>query len=113
MFAGAVAADTTWPTVAALVAWLNESNGRGPHETAMRLLKLAEEVGEVSQAYIGLQGQNPRKGQTHTEADVADELCDVVVTAMVALHSFAQDPAQHFAAKIQRIADRVNVKAEP
>lgn len=103
--------DSTWSTIAALVAWLDESNGTGPHETAMRLLKLGEEVGEVSQAYIGATGQNPRKGTTHSAGDVADELCDVIVTAMVALHSFVDDPAQHFGEKIQRIAARVNVQA--
>lgn len=100
-------AASPWPTVAALAAWLDESNGTGPHETSMRLMKLTEEVGEVTQAYIGLQGQNPRKGVTHTEADVADELCDVIVTAMVALHSFTDDPAGHFAGKLQKIAARV------
>lgn len=105
------AAASAWPTVAALSVWLDENNGSGPHETAMRLMKLSEEVGEVMQAFIGLQGQNPRKGVTHTEADVADELCDVIVTAMVALHQFAPDPAGHFAGKLRKIADRVNVQA--
>lgn len=95
-----------WATISKLVAWLDHANGGGPHETAMRLLKLTEEVGEVSQAYAGLLGQNPRKGQTHTETDVADELCDVIVTAMVALHGFTDDPEKHLATKIQAIADR-------
>lgn len=72
----------------------------------MRLMKLTEEAGEVMQAYIGMVGQNPRKGVTHSRADVADELCDVIVTAMVALHSFTDDPEQHLATKIQTIADR-------
>jgi NTP pyrophosphatase (non-canonical NTP hydrolase) len=96
----------TWKTIRQLVAWLDEANGTGEHETAMRLMKLGEEAGEVMRAYIGLQGQNPRKGVTHTKADVADELCDVIVTAMVALHGFTPDPEQHLAAKIQRIAER-------
>jgi NTP pyrophosphatase (non-canonical NTP hydrolase) len=95
-----------WATIAELVRWLNEANGSGPHQTAMSLLKLTEEVGEVSQAYLGLEDQNPRRGVTHTEADVADELCDVIVTAMVVLHGFTAAPEKHLAAKIQRIADR-------
>ena len=101
--------DNTWSAVAALVDWLDRENGLSPHETAMRLLKLVEEAGEASQAYIGLVGQNPRKGQTHRNVDVADELCDVIVTAMVALHSFTEDPAGHFEAKIAKIAARVGV----
>jgi NTP pyrophosphatase (non-canonical NTP hydrolase) len=62
----------------------------------MRLLKLSEEVGEVMQAYIGMTGQNPRKGVTHSRDDVAAELCDVILTAMTALHSFAEDPEATF-----------------
>ncbi|WP_433855142.1 MazG-like family protein [Streptomyces kronopolitis] len=80
-------ADTAsmWQTASNAVAWLNSTNAASDHETAMRLMKLTEEAGEVMQAYIGLQGQNPRKGQTHTADDVAAELCDVILTAAVAL----------------------------
>lgn len=34
-----------WQTVRQLVAWLDRANGTGPHETAMRLMKLTEEAG--------------------------------------------------------------------
>jgi hypothetical protein len=102
--------DTSWPTITALVAWLDESNGTTPHETSMRLIKLAEEVGEVSNAYIGMQGQSRCKGVTHQAQDVAAEPCDVIVTAMVALHSFTNGPAGVFAAKVQKIAARVGVE---
>jgi NTP pyrophosphatase (non-canonical NTP hydrolase) len=95
-----------WSTISDLVAWLDRLNGASEQETALRLMKLTEETGEVAQAYIGYTGQNPRKGITHTRHDVADELCDVIVTAMVALHRFAEDPAKHFAGKIQHIANR-------
>lgn len=94
-------------TIAQLSAWLDRANGTSDHETAMRLMKLTEETGEVMQAYIGCVGQNPRKGVTHTRQDVADELIDVVVTALVALHRFSDDPEMAFAAKLDRIADRV------
>lgn len=104
--------DPTWTTIRRLVEWLDTANTRSPHETAMRLMKLSEETGEVMQAYIGATGQNPRKGLTHSRADVADELCDVIVTAMVALHSFTPDPAGHFTEKIHRIAARVGVHTE-
>ncbi len=103
-------APDLWPTIAALAAWLDASNGTGDHETAMRLMKLSEEVGEVTAAYIGMVGQNPRKGVTHSAADVVEELCDVIVTAMVALHQFTDQPAEVFAAKVQRIAERVGVE---
>ncbi|MEU8199528.1 MazG-like family protein [Microbispora amethystogenes] len=100
-----------WPTLAALVDWLDTANGVGRHEVAMRLMKLTEETGEVMQAYIGMAGQNPRKGVTHSAADVADELCDVALSALVALHSFADDPEGHFAARLAHVSARVGVHA--
>lgn len=93
-----------WPTIARLVQWLDDHSGRDQDQITLRILKLSEEVGEVSQAWIGAMGQNPRKGYSHTVADVADELCDVIVTAMVALTSVTDTPEHHFAQKIQQIA---------
>jgi NTP pyrophosphatase (non-canonical NTP hydrolase) len=99
-----------WTVVRDLVGWLDASNGEGEHETAMRLLKLTEETGEVMRAYIGATGQNPRKGVTHTARDVAEELCDVIVAAMVALHRFAPDPAAALDVKLTVVADRVGIR---
>ena len=101
-----------WTAIGALVAWLNASNGTSAQETALRLLKLTEETGEVAQAYIGATGQNPRKGVTHSPEDVADELCDVIVTAMVALHSFTDQPEQHLADKLHTITRRAAASGE-
>jgi NTP pyrophosphatase (non-canonical NTP hydrolase) len=95
-----------WATIRRLVDWLDAANGDGEHETAMRLMKLAEESGEVMQAYIGAVGQNPRKGRTHTTEDVAAELCDVILTAAVALHRFTDDPAAALDSKIREVARR-------
>lgn len=95
-----------WATVRRLVDWLDAANGRGEQETAARLLKLGEETGEVMQAYIGTTGQNPRKGRTHAASDVADELCDVILTAAVALHRFTDDPAAALDRKIRKVALR-------
>jgi len=95
-----------WETIRRLVDWLDAANGTGEQETAMRLMKLAEESGEVMQAYIGAVGQNPRKGHTHSPSDVAGELCDVILTAAVALHRFTDDPAAALDEKIRRVALR-------
>lgn len=54
-------------------------------------------------------GQNPRKGITHDTADLAGELCDVIVTAGVALTTLLGDAnaARGFlAAKLGQIRDR-------
>lgn len=96
-----------WQTIRGLVDWLDHTNGRDRQEITLRLFKLTEEAGEVAQAWIGVCGQNPRKGITHTPDDVAAELCDVIVTAAVALVSVIDGDAEAvFAAKLQRIADR-------
>lgn len=79
-----------------------------PAQGAMvRLLKLQEEAGEVAQAFIGYTGANARKGVTHTETDVAKELCDVVITAMVAMHDFVPDPEAFLAEQLVVLKDRI------
>jgi NTP pyrophosphatase (non-canonical NTP hydrolase) len=93
-----------WKTVTDLVAWLDSINGRSQEEIGLRILKLTEEAGEVAQAWIGVVGQNPRKGVTHELADVQDELVDVIVTAAVALASLTDDPAAVLDAKLAQIA---------
>ncbi|MEU9345235.1 MazG-like family protein [Streptomyces sp. NPDC048278] len=96
------------PVAARIAAVLNATNGTAEHETAMRLMKVTEEAGEASAAYIGMTGQNPRKGISHTTADVADELCDVIIAATVALHSFSDTPAADLTAKLDAVARRLN-----
>jgi NTP pyrophosphatase (non-canonical NTP hydrolase) len=56
-----------------------------------RTVKVAEECGEVAQAIIGVTGQNPRKGKTHSIDDVKAELADVVVTALCAIQHITKD----------------------
>lgn len=56
-----------------------------------QLDKLYEEVGEVAKAWIGARGKNPRKGFTHTEQDIVDELADVAITALVAIQMMGFD----------------------
>jgi NTP pyrophosphatase (non-canonical NTP hydrolase) len=111
--------DTLFDHVGRALAWVDAANGRGEHETAMRLLKLVEEAGEVAAAYIGMTGQNPRKGVTHSRSDVADELCDVAVTALVALATITgtADAARaaldaHLARQAPRFAAQPNVQLD-
>src|SRR5262245_23109541 len=78
-------------TVQRSVHWLNDANGHYPSEVTLRILKIGEEFGEASAAWIGYMGQNPRKELTHNISQVADELCDVIISAMVALASLPID----------------------
>lgn len=47
-----------------------------------RVMKVSEEVGEVTEAMLGWLGENPRKGLTHTVEDVRKELLDVALAAL-------------------------------
>ncbi|WP_428955041.1 MazG-like family protein [Streptomyces sp. cg35] len=99
--------DELWTTIDRLRDWL-DSNNRRPSQEALllRVLKLSEEVGEVAEAVIGAVGQNPRKGVSHTWQDVESELCDVVVTALVALGTLTPDARGALSAHVAKLAER-------
>ena len=76
-----------------------------------RLAKIQEESGEVIGAYIGVTGQNFRKGVTHTIGDVYDELLDVAATAVLACahlvnHDREVAPLDDLAEHIHWLLDR-------
>ncbi|OMI33550.1 MazG-like family protein [Streptomyces sparsogenes] len=102
--------DTTWSRVEKLRNWLDENADPGTAENVKlwRVLKIGEEFGEVAEAMHGATGANPRKGASHTWGDVHKELCDVIVTSMVALATCApQDAEKLLDARLQHLVDRV------
>jgi hypothetical protein len=71
-----------------LSAWIDA--GKPPHisddaQLWHRLGKISEENGELTEALIGVLGMNPRKGFSHTWADVDKEILDVIVTGFCAM----------------------------
>ena len=99
--------DDAWRTINQIVSWLDASSTLPPEtEKLLRIMKLTEEAGEVTQAVIGAMGQNPRKGVTHNWDDVQAELCDVIFTAMVVLTTLTPDAREVFYAHLARVADR-------
>jgi NTP pyrophosphatase (non-canonical NTP hydrolase) len=99
--------DDAWGTIEEIVGWLDDSSTLPPEtEKLLRIMKLTEEAGEVTQAVTGTLGQNPRKGITHTWEDVQAELCDVILTAMVALVTLTPDARQTFQSHLARVAGR-------
>jgi NTP pyrophosphatase (non-canonical NTP hydrolase) len=99
--------DRTWETVEQLVAWLDGHSSRDPQtERLLRIMKLSEEVGEVAEAVIGALGQNPRKGVTNGWDGVESELCDVILTAMVALRTINPAAGEIFAERLAYVAGR-------
>ncbi|MDI6101882.1 MazG-like family protein [Actinoplanes sp. NEAU-A12] len=69
--------------IAAQLDARGNSDLTGLPETLCRALKVQEEAGEMAQAVIGVLGQNPRKGVTHTWDDVVHEAIDTVMAALV------------------------------
>jgi hypothetical protein len=103
--------------VADITAWLDACNPHSAHEDSMRVLKLVEESGEAAAAYIGMAGQNPRKGVTHSLDDLLSELADVALTALCAIQHFTRDEQTTraiLAAKTHRIITRSDIpRARP
>ncbi|MET8139903.1 MazG-like family protein [Sphaerisporangium sp. NPDC005288] len=80
-----------WQNVEQILAGLDgESKQPSDTELLLRILKVSEEAAAV----VGAFGQNPRKGFPHTWQDVDAELCDVFLTAMVALRSRNPESSQ-------------------
>lgn len=99
--------------------WLATHENQDQHDLniANQLLKLQEETGEAAAAWIGIQGQNPRKGVTHIVEDLINELVDVAITALVtahALHPYPQFPIQRRCRElIRRINDAQELADQP
>ncbi|MEW2621993.1 MazG-like family protein [Streptomyces sp. NPDC048106] len=97
-----------WPTVDELFSRLEATQPAHPGREGLllRILKLSEEAGEVAEAVIGATGQNPRKGVTHTWDDVQAELCDVAITALVALRTLTPKAQEVFERHLKGVRDR-------
>ncbi|MET8980785.1 MazG-like family protein [Streptomyces sp. NPDC004539] len=122
--------DLAWEQVRRLVGWLDEraEPAAAGDVRLLRVLKIGEEFGEVAEALHGALGANPRKGASHTWDDVRQELCDVIVTAMVALTSCVDDtddtdgagdadgaggPAGLLAGRLELLVERAGLNAPP
>jgi NTP pyrophosphatase (non-canonical NTP hydrolase) len=99
--------EDTWATIQRLKDWLDEKDNATPDKARLlRLLKIQEEVGEVAQAAMGADDANPRKGRSHTWEDVQHELCDVILSSMVALATLTPDAAKVFQERLDTVAER-------
>lgn len=76
------------------------------HVEAIRVGKCAEEVGEAMQALIAYHHVNPRK-PAGPRSEVIKELCDVALTAKVAIWSFGDDAESKLAEREAAILSRL------
>lgn len=117
---------STADQIAALSTWIDTdpANVVRDREAATwgRIAKVSEECGEVVAAFIGVTGQNPRKGVHGSGLDVVEELLDVAVTALAAVEHFHHNDGSSMdllAAKVQQVVNRaglivpVHVRATP
>jgi NTP pyrophosphatase (non-canonical NTP hydrolase) len=73
-----------------------------------QVIKLQEELGEVAAALIGALGSNPRKGFTHTTTDVAMELADLVITAILGIALCHKDVNETLRLQAEKTQDRLS-----
>ncbi|MBB5934378.1 MazG-like family protein [Streptomyces zagrosensis] len=93
-----------------LRGWLDEEGQAAAGDVRLlRVLKIGEEFGEAAEAITGVLGANPRKGNSHTWEDVDKELCDVIVTAQVALLTINQEAEKVLDARVQKLLERPNL----
>lgn len=104
----------TWDQITRIRTWLDEEAGEQTEKERrlLRVLKIGEEFGEVSEALHGALGANPRKGMSHSWEDVRKELVDVAVTTFVALSTLTPDGEEEFDARLKHLVDRVIPPAE-
>lgn len=95
-----------WEWVSADFRTLDGKSGAETGEITLRLLKIGEEFGEAAQAWIGVIGQNPRKGVTHRLDQVAAELGDVAFGALVTISSMGLHPRTVLAGTAAKVAAR-------
>src|ERR1700679_3159391 len=99
--------DDAWGTIDEIIEWLDGGSTLGPEiNKLIRIMKLTEEAGEVTQAVIGTLGQNPPKGVTHTWEAVQAELGDVILTPRVAPPPLTPDARETFEGHLARVASR-------
>src|SRR6267378_4609937 len=105
-FFGKDLVPSAW-VLASLSKWIDESRNNkvrdAEAQTWGRLGKLSEECGEVIGAFIGMTGQNPRKGISHTRYDVLKELLDVAITALCAYEHMTENEGQSLEALYEAI----------
>lgn len=89
------------------VAWLCAWNDEHGVDNHIRMLKISEEYGEATDAYLGYLGANPRKGVTNAIDKVWSELADIALAALVAIKSLGGDPESELLQRIAFVRNRL------
>lgn len=75
-----------------------------------RISKVGEEYGEAVNTFIGVTGQNPRKGDYSSYDELEKELLDVAATALLAVQHFDKEgeTMNKLANHIAYLRERIN-----
>lgn len=106
-----------WQDVQYIDEWLDSKVSPAYQEQPLaqdwaRLSKVSEELGEAIQEFIGLTGQNPRKGVTSSEPQFLEEVADTLITALLCMQHFTKDTwvtREIIRSRIERTAKRARV----
>lgn len=105
--------DRSLESLSEFYASCHESMGRTVEQIRMiQLLKLCTETGEALKEFEGMYETNPRKGIYSTNAKVAEELGDVIGTAMIGLFLFCNDPEKVVEDTIEKFHTRMEALQE-
>lgn len=98
-----------WTIIDELQMYHNRGQ-EGLEQIALQIIKLQEEIGEVANAYIGVTGQNQRKGVYADSETLAKEFADVILTGMVGLLTTVSPVTAHniFWSVLKRAQERIN-----
>lgn len=79
----------------------------GAPGTLAYMVKLMEELGELSQQVLASQAmQRQEKLQTHAQSGLAEEVADVLITALILARDLDVDIADALGAKMRKIESR-------
>lgn len=107
-----------WQTIELVDFWLDYSLPSAYQQQPMaqdwaRISKIGEELGEAISEFVGITGQNPRKGIHGSQDAMLNELADVMLTAIMAIQHFTKSSSvtrEVLRAKQRRVYERM-VKA--
>lgn len=98
-----------WHSIGLVCSWLDAHPALYGDALQWRVGKITEEVGEAQAALGAMAQQNPRKPNTggSPTGRLAAELCDVIITASVALHTLTPAPDEQLETRLDAIRARI------
>lgn len=89
----------------------NANPNRSVSELSRRIIKLAEEIGELSEAYLSVSSETNYKNKTWS--DVREEATDAIIVALdVFLTDMPEDKNKSFEDKVHLLNEIINRKVE-